>query len=556
MLQPSVQPGSTLDHERPREEVTVVFGAGAPFELKRDKDQITATKINANGFEAKFTIRPEPEKWQSVEVILETGKLFSLSPLRGEGRGEGLRVAWHTKADERLRPLPLRRILLPWVRRVFEKPSETKEIPGLAGGNWLRGKHLFSNDRTACSRCHEIRGEGGKVGPDLSNLVHRDYASVLRDILQPNAAINPDHVTYQAELRDGDIVSGVLQSESEEKVVLAEATGKSTVIPKKQIAVFKPSTLSLMPEGLDKALQPEELKDLLTFLLTNPLEPAPLEIKGEPVARSTAELAQFSASSLSSNARLERHEERAGVRSQLSGRPLKILLASGPKDHGPGEHDYPLWQRRWKQLLALAENVSVRTNSGWPSTNDFADSDVIVFYSNNPGWSAERGAEFDSYLDRGGGAVFIHYAVDGHKHVRELSDRIGLAWQGGRSRFRHGPLDLRFTAHPLAVGFSNLHLVDESYWNLVGDEKNIEIIASGIEDGVSKPLIWTRQQGKGRIFVSIPGHYTWTFDDPLFRLLLLRGICWAAHEPMDRLAELATIGARVQAEKALASSSP
>ena len=40
-------------------------------------------------------------------------------------------------------------------------------------------------------------------------------------------------------------------------------------------------------------------------------------------------------------------------------------------------------------------------------------------------------------------------------------------------------------------------------------------------------MMWTFQAGKGRVFASIPSHYTWTLDDPLFRLLLLRGIAWA-----------------------------
>jgi type 1 glutamine amidotransferase len=40
--------------------------------------------------------------------------------------------------------------------------------------------------------------------------------------------------------------------------------------------------------------------------------------------------------------------------------------------------------------------------------------------------------------------------------------------------------------------------------------------------------MWTFQKGKGRVFASILGHYTWTLDDSLFRLLVLRGIAWAA----------------------------
>ncbi len=66
-----------------------------------------------------------------------------------------------------------------------------------------------------------------------------------------------------------------------------------------------------------------------------------------------------------------------------------------------------------------------------------------------------------------------------------------------------------------------------------------------MEEGQPQPLFWTREQGQGRVFVSIPGHYNWTFDDPLFRLLLLRGIAWTAHESVDRLNELITVGARI-----------
>ena len=62
---------------------------------------------------------------------------------------------------------------------------------------------------------------------------------------------------------------------------------------------------------------------------------------------------------------------------------------------------------------------------------------------------------------------------------------------------------------------------------------------------MDQPLFWTLEPSKGRVFVSIPGHFAWTFDDPLFRLLLLRGIAWAAGEPVDRFNELAPLGARI-----------
>jgi type 1 glutamine amidotransferase len=137
--------------------------------------------------------------------------------------------------------------------------------------------------------------------------------------------------------------------------------------------------------------------------------------------------------------------------------------------------------------------------------------------------------------------------VDGHKDVEALASLIGLAWRGGASLFRHGSLDLAFPEanHPIAKGFQKLKLIDESYWNLVGDSKNVAVLGTGVEQGAAKPLFWARKHGKGRVFVSIPGHYTWTFDDPLFRLLLLRGMAWSAHEPVDRFRPLIWPGARV-----------
>jgi type 1 glutamine amidotransferase len=58
-------------------------------------------------------------------------------------------------------------------------------------------------------------------------------------------------------------------------------------------------------------------------------------------------------------------------------------------------------------------------------------------------------------------------------------------------------------------------------------------------------LFWTLEPHGGRVFVSIPGHFSWTFDDPLFRILMLRGIAWAGKDSVDRFNDLVLPGARV-----------
>ncbi|MEO8353630.1 MAG: ThuA domain-containing protein, partial [Chthoniobacteraceae bacterium] len=125
-------------------------------------------------------------------------------------------------------------------------------------------------------------------------------------------------------------------------------------------------------------------------------------------------------------------------------------------------------------------------------------------------------------------------------------ERIGLATSG--SAFRHGQMELSFpkTNHPITRGFDRLKLMDETYWNLRGDESRVHVLARAIEEGAPEVQLWAFEREKSRVFGCIPGHYTWTFDDPLYRVLVLRGIAWAAREPnVDRLLDLATVGARV-----------
>ena len=104
------------------------------------------------------------------------------------------------------------------------------------------------------------------------------------------------------------------------------------------------------------------------------------------------------------------------------------------------------------------------------------------------------------------------------------------------------PFELRLVdrEHPITRGLpERIELIDEPYWPLIGETNAVHLLASAKVDGESRPLIWTREKGKGRIFASIPGHYTWTLNDPLFRIILLRGIAWAAGESPARLEALA-----------------
>ncbi|TWT77370.1 Trehalose utilization [Posidoniimonas polymericola] len=238
----------------------------------------------------------------------------------------------------------------------------------------------------------------------------------------------------------------------------------------------------------------------------------------------------------------------AGSDATAPAKPLKVLLVAGPKDHSTGEHDYPAWQKVWKPLLERTPQTTVEDAWELPTEEQAADADVMVFYQRGR-WDDDRSFVIDPFLARGGGLVYIHWAVDGRGGEAEFAKRIGLASKGGSISYRHGLLHMDFSPgadHPIARNLDKVDFVDEAYWRLTGDPSKLDLIGTSEEEGEPRPLFWTVERGRGRVFVSIPGHYMWTFDDPVFRALLLRGIAWAGRADVDRFNELVTLDARVE----------
>lgn len=253
-------------------------------------------------------------------------------------------------------------------------------------------------------------------------------------------------------------------------------------------------------------------------------------------------------------------------------KPLHILLVADKKDHGPCEHDYPLWQKRWQILLSGEETgqvnlygppqnnpgsdnrrgpVTVTTAQTWPNKQQFAMADVVVVFCYIQ-WNEQKQKQLHNYLNRGGGFIFVHSAT--WAKPRPSASVAKLIGCGGFTQYRHGPIKLRIADpnHPICFGLpEQIELLDESYWppTPIIEGNMMRILATSIEktgknsfEMQPQPMFWTYKYSKGRVFGCVLGHYTWTFDDPYFRLLLLRGIAWSAHQPPYRLDKLATRG--------------
>jgi putative heme-binding domain-containing protein len=522
MLRPAVQPGSRLDYKLPSETVTVAFETteGAAIFCPEGNEAVLAQ--NNAGTISFLTVQPKPGVSIPIEIRLpvrDAKPFFRVSYFTTEDRHTSRSVARH-------------RIVVLWANtdsKALDQPAVALRPKELDGGSWARGRKVFYGEKAMCSKCHAIHGAGGEIGPDLSNLVHRDYPSVLRDIEKPSFAINPDHLTYVLRLKDGRSLTGVVRTFGD-RLRIGDNKGIVTEIAKSDVEEMTPSPVSTMPEGLPKELGPERMRDLMTFLLTEPSMPRDLA-GPRPKPRSVAEVRAALAGS---------------PNPPLKTRRIRIVLVAGPKDHGPGEHDYPAWQKAWAELLAAPDNTEVVTAWEWPAAEEFRKADVMVFYQHGD-WNGKRAADIDAFLERGGGLVYIHWAIDGQKGGPEFAKRIGLAGVGAVG-FRHGPLDLMLrgdTKHPVLRNLEKLSLTDETYWKMVGDLPAGRVLGTAVEDGKPQPQMWSLEPANGRVFVSIPGHFSWTFDDPLFRILLLRGIAWAAKEPVDRFNDLAWPGADV-----------
>jgi putative heme-binding domain-containing protein len=406
---------------------------------------------------------------------------------------------------------------LPWAPTNRASAGTDSRAARKPDGDWEHGRELFTSPKLNCVKCHRVRGEGGLAGPDLSNLIHRDPASVLRDIREPGATLHPDYVTYQAETRDGELHVGFLRDSSPDTVRLFDVDGRETALQRTNVANVHPTGVSLMPTGLLEGLSETDVRDLLTFLLH------------EPPTRARAEV--------------EALIKKSGAVDDAAALPFRLVLVASKQDHGPGQHDYPAWQDKWMRLLSgIGSNTVAEKAWEWPSPAQWKAADVVVFYCWNHDWSAARFAELDAFQQRGGGLALIHSAVIADQEPERLAERIGLSAQPGRSGYRHMPFDLTWTqpGHPLLQGMPDrIAFLDEPYWPLIGDPARVHLLAVAEVDGGSQPLMWTFERGRGRVFVSVLGHYFWTLDDPLWRLVCLRGIAWAGRRELSALQEAA-----------------
>ena len=131
-------------------------------------------------------------------------------------------------------------------------------------GDVTRGKKAFEQ---TCARCHMPRKQGGRVGPDLSGINNKTKEELLTSILNPSFAIEPRFVNYIVTTKDGRMYDGVIANETPGSITLRGGSedGDETVL-RQNVSEIRASSVSLMPEDLEKSLSKQDLADVIAYL--------------------------------------------------------------------------------------------------------------------------------------------------------------------------------------------------------------------------------------------------------------------------------------------------
>jgi putative membrane-bound dehydrogenase-like protein len=137
------------------------------------------------------------------------------------------------------------------------KPLST--LPGDA----TRGAKIYE---TACMVCHKFADKGNDVGPHLGTIKAWTAEQLVTNILDPNREVSPNFALYLVETNDGRTLSGLITSETAGNLTLKRADGGTDTVLRSEIKSLTSPGISLMPEGLEAAITPQQMADLIAYL--------------------------------------------------------------------------------------------------------------------------------------------------------------------------------------------------------------------------------------------------------------------------------------------------
>ena len=137
-------------------------------------------------------------------------------------------------------------------------------------GDPARGKLIFQSDSARCRDCHDAFDQATSLGPSIVE-INKKYprpSELLQHVLQPSLKIDERFVAYTLTTKTGQIVTGMIKSGDDSRMVIETAERKTIVIQRDEVEDMRKSTRSLMPEQILSDLTAQEAADLLAYLST------------------------------------------------------------------------------------------------------------------------------------------------------------------------------------------------------------------------------------------------------------------------------------------------
>ncbi len=130
-------------------------------------------------------------------------------------------------------------------------------------GDAARGAKIYE---TACMVCHKFADKGNDVGPHLGTIKAWTAEQLVTNILDPNREVSPNFALYIVETNDGRTLTGLIASETAGNLTLKRADGGTDTVLRSEIKSLTSPGISLMPEGLEAAITPQQMADLIAYL--------------------------------------------------------------------------------------------------------------------------------------------------------------------------------------------------------------------------------------------------------------------------------------------------
>jgi putative membrane-bound dehydrogenase-like protein len=378
-------------------------------------------------------------------------------------------------------------------------------------GDATKGKAEFTK---TCGACHQLFGEGGKVGPDLTTADRKNRGSLLASVVDPSGYIRPEYVTRVVNTLDGRTLSGVISAQSPDSITLATYANDKVVqvtLPRKEVDKLSDSGLSLMPDKLLDTMSEPDIRDLFAYLMqANPASDAGGADESNPERKVVGE-------------------------TKDDKKKLKLALVSGSDEYKSND-SLAILQKRLEEKYPV-ECLPIfftEKDTDFSKLEKLKECDAAVFFTRRLKIGDDQLKTVKTFCESGKPIVGIRTASHGFQTWLEMDSVV----YGGnyRNHYKAGEKwELKATPegdkHPILNGVKPWASEASLYRN-TGAAKDITVLMTGGgKDGV-EPVTWVREREVGekkvkqRIFYTSLGHQK-DFEDENFLRLMLNGVAWA-----------------------------